>query len=436
MSPAQNTIRIVKWAPNKQPMVVSVFLNRRAIEAEAERVARDVLEAVKRNGNRALVQYAKRFDEVELKVSSLAVAKSEFAAARRRVDDEFKRAAQEAHGRIVHFARSGMRREWHISSPKGGQLGELFSPLDRVGAYIPGGAAPLASTALMTVTLARVAGVPEIVACTPCDKHGRIDPHVLYALELAGASEVYRIGGIQAIGAMAYGTRTIRKVQKIVGPGNAYVTAAKRLVYGDVDLDLVAGPSEIAVLADESAAADRGAADLLSQAEHGTGMEKCLLVTPCARLANRVQEELLAQMEKLPRRETIQTVLKKGTLLVVVDNLDIGMELVNRFAPEHLELLVSEPRTWLKKVRAAGAVFVGPWTPECAGDFAAGPSHVLPTGGAARIFSGLTVDHFRRRTSFVAFTQADLKDTLPIIKAFGRVERLEAHVRSATIRFQ
>jgi histidinol dehydrogenase len=336
----------------------------------------------------------------------------------------------------VKFGKGGMRKDWTMPTSKGGLLGEQFVPLARVGAYIPGGAAPLASSALMTVTLARVAGVTEIVACTPADRNGRIDPYLLYALDLAGVTEIYKLGGIQAIGAMAYGTKTVRKVQKIVGPGGPYVTAVKRIVYGEVDLDMVAGPSEIAVLADDTAPAQYVAADLLSQAEHGTGHEKAMLVTPSAKLAEAVRKELIRQSESLSRFEAVKDVLNNGTMLVVVDNLDAGMELCNMFAPEHLELLTREPLRWVKSVKNAGAVFVGAWTPECAGDFVAGPSHVLPTGGTAAIFSGLSVDSFRRRTSIISFTRADLTESLPVIEAFGRVEKLDAHARSARIRFE
>jgi histidinol dehydrogenase len=258
---------------------------------------------------------------------------------------------------------------------------------------------------------------------------------MLHALELAGAHEVYRVGGAQAIGLMAYGTQTIRKVDKIVGPGGTFVTAAKRQVYGDVALDLVAGPSEIAVLADETAEPRCVAADLLSQAEHGTGHEKAMLVTQSERLANATAEEVVRQAATLSRREAVERVIENGMLIVVVNTLDDGMELCNQFAPEHLELMVREPKNWLRKVRQAGAVFVGQWSPESVGDFVAGPSHVLPTGGAAARFSGLTVEDFRRRTSFIAFTRADLLDVLPFIDTFGKMEGLDAHARSAQIRF-
>lgn len=431
-----NAIRMVTWTPNTPSTTVTRFLKRPAIDAAADRVAQSVLKDIRRRGNEAIVDYTLEFNGAKLTPHSFRVASKEIVDARESVDREFRLAATDAYQRITRFAKAGLRANWNISSPKGGVLGEQFVPFDRVGAYIPGGAAPLASTALMTVTLARVAGVPEIVACTPAGPDGVVNPYLLYALDLAGATEIYRIGGIQAIGAMAYGTSTIRPVQKIVGPGGPYVTAAKRIVYGTVSLDSVAGPSEIAILADDSAAPAHVAADMLSQAEHGTGLEKALLVTSSSRLAEQVRVELVRQTETLARKELIQPVLRKGTLIVVVETLDQGMELINRFAPEHLELLVLEPRTWLKRVRAAGAVFVGPWTPECAGDFAAGPSHVLPTGGTAALFSGLTVDDFRRRMSIISFTAADLKDTLPIIEAFGRVEGLDGHARSARIRFQ
>ncbi len=428
-------IAVVHWHPDKAVAAVTRFLKRPAIDPSAEALARTVLAAIKQAGDPAVLRFINEFDGTALQAKQLRVSSGEIQAAREQVDREFRLAASEACRRIVRFAKQGMSKDWTMSSPKGGVLGEQFVPFDRVGAYIPGGAAPLASTALMTVALARTAGVPEIVACTPADKQGRCDPFLLYALDLAGATEIYRVGGIQAIGAMAYGTRSIKRVQKIVGPGGPYVTAAKKLVYGDVALDGVAGPSEIAILADASAMPDQVAADLLSQAEHGTGQEKVLLVTTSRQLAAAVAAELLRQAQPLSRQAAIYQVLRKGTLLVTVENLDHGMELINRFAPEHFELLVHQPRSWLRKVRCAGAIFVGPWTPECAGDYVAGPSHVLPTGGAAALFSGLTVNDFLRRMSVMAFTSADLKEAMPVIEAFGRVEGLDGHVRSGQLRF-
>ncbi|MCX6998468.1 MAG: histidinol dehydrogenase [Kiritimatiellaeota bacterium] len=404
--------RVVRWSPAKSCEAVDALLNRPAFEPEAERVAGEVLEAIRTGGDEAVARYIKQFDGADLAPAQFRVASGEIKAAYEAVDLEFKRAATEAYQRIIKFSKAGLRRDWSLSSPKGGLLGEQFAPL------------------------ARVADVREVVACTPAGRDGAVNPFLLYALDLAGATEIYKVGGIQAIGALAYGTPTIRKVQKIVGPGGPYVTAAKRLVYGRVELDLVAGPSEIAILADETAAAACVAADLLSQAEHGTGLEKALLVTTSAALVREVQAELVRQAAALSRRAAIERVLERGLLLVLVDNLAAGMELCNRFAPEHLEIMVREPRSWTCKVRAAGAVFIGPWTPECAGDFVAGPSHVLPTGGMAAVFSGLTVDSFRRRTSVIALTRADLMEMLPTIEAFARVEQLDGHARSARVRFE
>jgi histidinol dehydrogenase len=429
-------IKTVKWTADNPPGVVTQFLKRPAIDPGAEQAARTVLEDIRLNGDAAVIKYVKDFDGVSLKPGAFKVTQAELAEARETVDAQFRIAARETHKRVATFARAGMKKDWKLFSPKGGELGEQFVPFDRVGIYIPGGQAPLVSTVFMTVTLAKVAGVQEIVACTPSDARGRVNPYILFALELAGATEIYRIGGIQAIGLMAYGSKTVRKVQKLVGPGGAYVTAAKRMVYGDVALDAVAGPSEIAILADETAPAECVAADLLSQAEHGTGHEKAMLVTNSPVLAGKVRDQLVVQAETLSRKQAVHKVLEKGTLLVVVNTLDDGMELCNQFAPEHLEIMVREPRNWLRKVRAAGAVFFGTWTPESVGDFVAGPSHVLPTGGTATMFSGLTVDDFRRRTSFMAFTRADLQETLPVIEAFGRVEGLEAHARAARVRFE
>lgn len=429
------TIPTIKFTPHKVLPELERFLARPPVDAAAEETARRVLDDIRRNGDKAVRKYTKEFNRADLTPGRFAVSREEQLAASGQVDLAFKRTASEIFARIVRFGRAGMRKDWSMASPKGGVLGEKFTPLERIGAYIPGGAAPLVSTALMSVTLAKVAGVPEIVACTPSDSKGRVDPFLLHALEVAGATEIYRIGGIQAIGAMAFGTSTIRKVQKIVGPGGPYVTAAKKLVYGDVDLDMVAGPSEIAVLADETAVPAHVAADLLSQLEHGTGHEKALLVTPLMAMAAKVQAEMERQMASLSRRDAIEKAAAEGALFVVVDHLDTGMDLINRFAPEHFEIMTKEPRRWLQKVRNAGAVFVGGWTPECAGDFVAGPSHVLPTGGTAAYFSGLTVDSFRKRTSVVAFTRADLLETLPLIEAMGRVEGLDSHSRSAGIRF-
>ena len=435
MTNKKREIPLVSWAPGTTSRTIDSFFSRPGIDARAEEVARPVLEDIRTRGDRAVTEYVERFDRVKLSATRFRVTPAEIEDARRHVDTAFKKAAAEADRRITRFSRAGLRKDWSIKTPRGGTLGERFLPLDRVGVYVPGGMAPLVSTALMTVTLARVAGVPEIVACSPAGADGKLNPYILFALDLAGATEIYKLGGIQAIGAMAYGTRTVRAVRKIAGPGGPYVTAAKRLVYGTVDLDLVAGPSEVAILADGTARAAHVMADLLSQLEHGTGHEKALLVTTSQGLAKSVRASILEEASRLTRGEWLCKVVPRNLLIVQVKRPEHAVALSNLFAPEHLELLVGKPEQWAEGITHAGAIFLGPWTPECAGDFVAGPSHVLPTGGTAAIFSGLTVDAFRRRTSVIGLTPQDLEDMLPVIEAFGRVEDLDAHALSARVRF-
>jgi histidinol dehydrogenase len=433
---SRNLAPIVRWGTDKKYKKVEDFLLRPVVEEQAMKTAATILADVKERGDKAVIECARRFDGSNISTRRIRVTPEEIDEAKRLVDEDFKKAAAEAHKRITAFSRNGLRDDWKMATPRGGMLGERYVAYDRIGAYIPGGAAPLASTALMTLTLAKVAGVKEMVACSPADADGKLNPYIIYALDLAGATDIYKIGGVHAIGAMAYGTKSIAKVRKIVGPGGPYVTAAKRLVYGDVALDMVAGPSEIAVLCDASANPAHVAADLLSQAEHGTGSEKALLVTTTQKQAEAVREEVLQQAANLSRAEPIKKVLADGMLLVVVKDVSDGIRLCNLFAPEHMELIVKNPGRWVNQVENAGALFIGEWTPEAVGDFAAGPSHVLPTGGTAAYFSGLTVEDFRRRISLIQFTREDLQDTLPVVEAFGRVETLDGHARSAAIRFE
>ncbi|MBO7688459.1 MAG: histidinol dehydrogenase [Kiritimatiellae bacterium] len=431
-------LRIVEWAAETpQSRIVAKFLARSAFPEEAEKAAAEVLGAIRAEGDAAVARYVAKFEGAHLTPKRFRVTDAELNAAEAAVAPDLKRAVKDAYARVMRFSKASLRKPWTMKTPKGGTAGEFFSPMDRVGVYVPGGTAPLASTSVMTVTLAAAAGVKEIVACTPAGPTGTPNPVLLYALKLVGATEVYRVGGIQAIGLMAFGTKTVKKVQKIVGPGNAYVTAAKRQVYGYVGIDQVAGPSEIAVLADGTVSAQWVAADLLSQAEHGSGWEKSLLVTQSKAFAEEVKRALLAQTATLSRKALIQRVIDRdGILFAVTPTLEEGLELVNRFAPEHFEIMCKDATKLMKGVRSAGAVFAGAWTPESAGDFVAGPSHVLPTGGAANMFNGLTPDDFRRRHSFVAFTKGDLAQTKSTIEAFARVEGLDAHGRAATIRFE
>lgn len=424
-------IRIVKAGDRR----IERFNARPAFPEEAEKAAAQVLADIRRDGDKAVLAAVAKFEGFEAtKASQLKVDLARVSADG--IDPKIVRAVNDAHRRVLRFSKASLRKDWSMKTPRGGSAGEFFSPMDRVGVYIPGGTAPLASTSVMTVTLAKAAGVKEIVACTPAGRDGKVNPVLLYALKLAGATEIYRVGGIQAIGLMAFGTKTCRKVQKIAGPGNAFVTAAKRQVYGYVAIDQVAGPSEIAVLTDGSVDVRWIAADLLSQAEHGSGYEKSLCVCTSAKQAEAIRAEVLRQTEILSRKALVQRVIDRdGILIVVSKGVAEGLEVVNRFAPEHFEIMTKDALKVMKGVRSAGAVFAGAWTPESAGDFVAGPSHVLPTGGAANMFNGLTPDDFRRRHSFVAFTQKDLAETKSTIEAFAAVEGLDGHGRAATIRF-
>lgn len=422
-------IRIVKAGDAR----VEKFNARPAFPDVAEKAAAEVLADIRKGGDKAVSRYVRKFEGARLKPSDFLVGEMDFS----KIDKSIIKAVKDAHKRVMKFSKASLREGWSMATPRGGSAGEFYSPMDRVGVYVPGGTAPLASTSIMTVTLAKAAGVKEIVACTPAGKTGEVNPVLVYALKLAGATEIYRVGGIQAIGMMAYGTKTCRKVQKIAGPGNAFVTAAKRQVYGYVAIDQVAGPSEIAVLTDGSVSPKWIAADLLSQAEHGSGWEKSLCVCTTQKFAEEIKAEVLRQTKTLSRREIIQRVIDKdGILIVVVKSVKEGMAVVNRFAPEHFEIMTKDALEVMKGVRSAGAVFAGAWTPESAGDFVAGPSHVLPTGGAANMFNGLTPDDFRRRHSFVAFTKEDLAETKTTIEKFAEVEGLDAHGRAATIRFE
>ena len=425
-------IRIVKAGDRR----IAAFNARPAFPEEAEKAAAAALADIRARGDLAVLELVAQYEGFraarakDLKVDLTKVSE-------RGIDAKLVRAVKDAHRRVLAFSKASLRKPWSMKTPCGGSAGEFFSPMDRVGVYVPGGTAPLASTSIMTVTLAKAAGVKEIVACTPSGKDGRVNPVLLFALKLAGATEVYRVGGIQAIGLMSFGTKTCRKVQKIAGPGNAYVTAAKRQVYGYVAIDQVAGPSEIAVLTDGSVDVRWIAADLLSQAEHGSGLEKSLCVCTSAAFAEEIRREVQKQAKTLSRRALVERVIdREGLLIVVAKDVAEGLEVVNRFAPEHFEIMTKDALRVMKGVRAAGAVFAGAWTPESAGDFVAGPSHVLPTGGAANMFNGLTPDDFRRRHSFVAFTQADLARTKATIEAFAAVEGLDGHGRAATIRFE
>jgi histidinol dehydrogenase len=403
-------------------------------DAGVEERARGILDDVRKHGDAALLELTARFDGAELRADQLAVTRAELVTASLKADGSLRAAIAEAEKNVAAFARKSLWRSWCARNSHGAGVGEKFDPFQRVGVYIPGGTAPLVSTALMTVTLAKVAGCPEIVVCTPCGKDGTINPALLFAARAAGATEIYRVGGAQAIAAMAYGTSTIRRVQKVFGPGNAYVVAAKRLVVGYVAIDLLPGPSELLVVADDTADARFVAADMLAQAEHGTGHERVWLATTSGKLLKAVEKEVGRQLPKLARRGFIKENLDHNGWLIQVKTLDDAIRLANDLAPEHCEVMLRNARKVSDRIRTAGAIFVGAYSPTVLGDYVSGPSHVLPTGGAGASFAGLTVDQFQRRTSVVEYSRAALKRAMPGVRKFAEIEGLSAHGKSAEIR--
>jgi histidinol dehydrogenase len=418
--------RVIRYTQKdfaKQIALLNRFAEPMAIRSAA---VADIIATVRHDGDDALVRYAKKFDGVEIARGALLLpprTPKPPPAVMAAVDYALKN--------VRSFYKLRKPRNWSRKNREGATIGEKYDPLERVGIYVPGGTAPLMSTALMTVPLAKEAGVREIVVTTPPP----VNEQLIYALRAAGATEIFQVGGAQAIAAMAYGTNSIARVQKIFGPGNAFVVEAKRQVVGAVAIDQLPGPSEIAVVADETARPDFVAADLLAQAEHGSGSQ-ALLVTCCAKLLQAVEDELVAQIPKLSRGKHLATALENGCTLVLVEDVGEAIGIVEDFAPEHLSLVIKEGRQWASHVRNAGAIFIGNYSPVAAGDFIAGPSHVLPTGGAAKAFSGLTIDQFFRRTSLVEYPQRALHRVRAHIETFCEVEQLDAHARSVTIRFE
>jgi histidinol dehydrogenase len=407
-------------------------------DAEIEKRVLKIVEQVRLRGDQALVDFAAQFDKVQLDASRLRVTVEEevTAALKTVIQPGVDGALKEALKNITSFAKKSLRKNWQSKNSHGALVGEKFDPFRRVGIYVPAGKAPLASSALMTISLAKVAGCKEIVVCTPCGKDGVLQPELLYAAVLAGATEIYRVGGAQAIAAMAYGTSTIGKVQKIFGPGNAYVVVAKRMLFGHVSVDLLPGPSEVLVIADSSANPAFIAADILAQAEHGSGKERVWLVSTSEKILERVKREIARQLERAERRELLSEVLEKGTALILAKNIQHAVELANLLAPEHCEVMTKDPRSVAEGIHTAGALMLGRYSPAVLGDYVAGPSHVLPTGGAGVSFAGLTVDQFQRRTSLVEYTKENLKKALPAVKKFASMEGLTAHGRSAELRLE
>jgi histidinol dehydrogenase len=425
-------IRLLRAAELTVPGVVTALARPHAA-ADPDAVGRvaAIVDEVRRRGDAALLDFTKRFDGVELRPDELRVSEAEWGEAS--VSPGLEAALAEAARRIEAFHRHQLPRSWWVRDEHGSLLGQQVTALDRVGCYVPGGTAAYPSTVLMNLVPARVAGVRELVVASPPGAEGRLPPAVLVAARLAGATEVYRMGGAQAVAALAYGTATVPAVDKIVGPGNLYVALAKRLVFGDVGIDLVAGPSEVVVVADRTAAAPHVAADLLAQAEHDP-MARAVCLTDDPALAARVVAEVARQCPALPRAAIASQAIQSHGAVVVTQDLGEALAIANRLAPEHLELAVADPFQWLPAVRHAGAIFLGVHTPEVVGDYLAGPNHVLPTGATARFASGLSVEDFIKRSSLIHYTPAGLRAAWPHLAALADAEGLHGHGEAARTR--
>ncbi|MDB6154389.1 MAG: hisD [Chthoniobacteraceae bacterium] len=405
-------------------------LQRKAMpHPQTEQTVREIIAAVRERGDEALLEFSERFGGPKLAAGQLRVNGNPT------VDPATQEAIGTAHTNVMAFAKSSLRKSWSAENAQGAQVGERFDPFQRVGIYVPGGTAPLVSTAIMTVTLAAAAGVPQIAVATPCDASGLVNEALLYALNFAGATEIYCVGGAQAIAALAFGTETIKPVQKIFGPGNAYVVEAKRQVFGQVAIDLLPGPSEILVLADATANPAWIAADLLAQAEHGKN-SSILFVTDSETLLMEVQASIETQLRALSRQEHLASVLEKDCALILVKSLEEGIVVANEFAPEHISIVARDEEQIATRILTSGAIFLGGYSPVAAGDFVAGPSHTLPTGGAGKSFPGLMADMFQRRTSIVRLDEKSLRKSIPTISQFSLIEGLDAHGRSATVRME
>ena len=399
--------------------------------ANVSDIVTGIIQDVRRRGDEALLEYTKKFDKAEL--TNLQVTEEEFQEALSSFDPRLKQVLQRAASNISKFHSRQKRNSFILNEDDGIVMGQKVIPIDRAGIYVPGGTAAYPSTVLMDTLPARIAGVKEIVMVTPPNAQGKVNPAILAAARIAGVDKIFKVGGTQAIAALAYGTESIPKVDKIVGPGNAFVAEAKRQVYGQVSIDMIAGPSEILIVSDGKTDPRHVAADLLSQAEHDK-RASAVLVTDSMELAKAVQAELEIQIPKLERAEIARVSIDNNGKIIVADNLNKAIEIANEIAPEHLELCVDQPFDYLAKVRHAGSVFLGRNCPEALGDYLAGPNHTLPTSGTARFSSPLSVDDFLKKMQYTYFTRDALANVAGDVAYFARAEGLTGHARSALIR--
>ena len=403
--------------------------------SEYEGVVSKIVENVKKNGDAALFAYTREFDHFDLTTDNIQVTQTEIEAAYKSLDPELVRVLGRAADNIRDFHVKQLRNSWFDSKEDGTILGMKITPIARAGVYVPGGKAAYPSSVLMNVIPAKTAGVKEIIMLTPPDSTGAVNPGTLVAADIAGVDVIYKVGGAQAIAAMAFGTASIPKVDKIAGPGNIYVALAKKAVYGFVNIDSIAGPSEILVLADETANPRYIAADLLSQAEHDE-LASSILITTSGRLAREVSDETDKMLKQLARREIMQKSLDNYGYILIADSMEQAIETANEIASEHLEILTADPFSVMPKIRNAGAIFLGEYSSEPLGDYFAGPSHILPTNGTAKFFSPVNVDDFIKKTSIISYSREALKQVHKDIELFAESEGLTAHANSIKVRFE
>lgn len=399
--------------------------------ADVSAVVTKIIERVQKDGDQALYQLIEEIDQVTL--SSLAVTEAEIEAAKSAVSTELLEVMTQAKENILAFHKKQVRQGFVSTEPNGVVMGQRISPLARVGVYVPGGTAAYPSTVLMDVLPAKIAGVKKIVMITPTDHEGNVPAAILAAASIAGVDNVYKVGGAHGVAALAYGTETIPKVDKIVGPGNIYVATAKKMVYGEVDIDMIAGPSDVLIVADHTANPRWVAADLLAQAEHDK-LAQAILVTTEEDLIDDVQAEIAQQLATLPRRAIAEAAIETNGKIILVKDLAEGLSIANQIAPEHLELAVAEPFALLGKVENAGSVFLGHHTPEVLGDYFAGPNHTLPTEGTARFYSPLSVDDFVKKSSYLYYTEEAMREAAHAVELFAETEELMGHARSMKVR--
>ncbi|MDO5707501.1 MAG: histidinol dehydrogenase [Andreesenia angusta] len=413
---------------------VELLLNRSQLEfGEVNRSVEEIITNIRDNKDKALLEYTEKFDGVKLE--NIQVTEEEIERAYNNTDKELIEALEEAEKNIREFHQKQMTNSWIDNSKKGIILGQLYNPIEKVGIYVPGGTAPLPSTVLMNAVPAKVAGVEEIIMVTPPSKDGGVSDNILAAAKIAGIDKIYKAGGAQGIAALAFGTETIPKVYKIVGPGNIYVAIAKRIVYGFVDIDMIAGPSEILVLADETANPKYVAADMLSQAEHDK-LASSILVTTSEELAEKTKKEIEIQAKSLNREDIVKESLDKFGAIIVAKDMDEAIYYTNEIAPEHLEIMVKNPFEMISSIKNAGAIFLGEYSPEPLGDYFAGTNHTLPTSSTAKFYSPLSVDDFVKKSSIIYYNRENLEKNKEKIIAIAETEGLEAHANSVRVRFK